>query len=80
MPGLCTYIGTATRNKVNINRNLCKICGKQFHTDSFCKNSDEINEDLYENTTEILQEIPIYESNFNGDQTFSNYDSEPTST
>ena len=47
-----------------INKNRCKICGLPFRL-----------EHLYESTTEIVRETsPIYTNNFEGEQSFANYD------
>ena len=52
MPGLCTCTSIATRNKVQLNNNLCKTCGKHFI------------EHFYENIMEISTESPIYTNTF----------------
>ena len=68
MPGLCTCISTATRNKVNLSNNLCKHCGKHFRLpDSFNNNFADSDENFYENTTDISLESPIYTNTFDGD-------------
>ena len=75
MPGLCACISTATRNRVNLNNNLCKHCGKPFRvTDSVNNNFVEGNEYFYENTKDISEVSPIYTNTFDGNQTFSNFD------
>ena len=74
-PGLCTCISTAISNKVKLNNNLCRNCGKHFRlSDSFNNNSADSDEHFYENTKKISPESPIYTNTFVGDQTFSNYD------
>ena len=75
MPGLCHCVSTATRNRVNLHNNLCKHCGKKFRKiSSDNENFADSEEYFYENTKDILEGSPNYTNNFDGNQTFSNFD------
>ena len=64
MTELCRCVNTATRNKVAITKNRCKICGLPYRLDH-----------LYQNSTGIEQKFsPVYTNTFEGEQSFANYD------
>ena len=75
MPGLCECISTATRNRVNLNKNLCTNCDKPFREiEGAHNNSVDSDDNVYENTKDIAEYSPIYINTFDGNQTFTNFE------